>query len=235
MDKFEKYFILVKNESKNFKKITPELIQKIPWSILILRLVCNLTHLKLTEEYKKRYGKNVRFTPYEYNKENIGKKIASRLSEIFQEYLPNKVEYSEIRQKFLKIKEYNAGRHGIAKDFEEKVIKILNSYGIKFERNVSIMGKTNVPIDVDIVIPSKTNPKIAIECKIVRGLSGHYSFYHSRAMVLNSIELSYKKIKYVAVIGGDWTPNSLKLLENYCTVVKEDNLNELKEVILEYL
>jgi len=235
MDKFEESFISVKNNSNDFKVISPELIQKIPRSILILRLVCNLTHLKLTDEYKRKYNKTVRFTPYEYNRQNTGKKIASRLSEIFQENLPNRVDYSEIRQRFLKIKEYNTGRHGIARNFEEKVIKILKNGGIKFERNVSIIGKTGVPIDVDIVIPSKTAPKIAIECKITRRLSGHYAFYHSRVMVLNAIELSSKKIKYVAVIGGIWTPNSLKLLENYCSIVKEDNLNELKEVILEYL
>jgi len=219
----------------NFKKINPELIQKIPQSIFILRLVCGLTHLKLTEEYKRKYNKNVRFTPYEFNKQRIGKKVANRLSEIFQENLPDKIEYIDIEKKALAIKKRNSESHGIGKGVEEKVIRFLKNEKIQFERNVSLRGRTGVPIDVDIVIPSKSSPLVAIECKLVRSFSGHYAFQYARVMVFNSIELSSKKIKYVVVIGGDWTPNSLKLLENYCTVIKENELDNLKETILEYV
>jgi hypothetical protein len=231
MYNFEKLFLATKKATDDFKIINAEILRNVPKGILILRLICGLTHLKLTEIYKEKFKKTVRFNLYEQEHDKIGKKVGDRLASIFIENLPDKIEYEKIKERYKKIEIGSKSYHRIGKKLEEKVKKILEREKIKFNQGISIIGKSGIPIDVDFVIPSRIEPTFVIECKVLKGLSGHDSFRSSRIMALNSIELKVKKIKYIAIISGVWTKNSFKLLKNYCIVVPENKLNTLPQLI----
>jgi len=231
MYNLKELFLKVKGETNNFQNINADFLKRMPESILILRLVCGLTHLKLTEIYKERFDKVVRFNIFE-RRQKIGDKVGERLSKIFSENMPEKIEFDDIEKKYLQTQqEYVKNRHGDENDLEKIVKRILVDENIPFERTVYIRGKSNVPISADFVIPSLLKPKITIECKISRGFSGHDSFAKARIMSMNSIELG--KILYIAVIDGRWSKNSINLLKNYCTIIKKENIKELLDAIQE--
>ena len=234
MYNLRKLFFQIRKETNNFKIINTDVLKRTPGSILILRLICGLTHLKLTEIYKKKFDKIVRFNIYENKREKIGNKIGERLSEIFLENIPKEIKLDDIEKKYLQMQTYVKNRYGSENELEVMVKKMLIQNKILFKCNVSIKGKSSVPIDVDFTIPSSLNPKFVIECKTSKGFSGHDSFSKARIMSINAVELKAKKIFYIAVIDGRWTKSSINLLKNYCILIKKDEIYKLPDFLHEF-
>jgi len=227
MYNFKSDFNKVKKLTNNFRNINSDSIISFPRSILVLRLICCLTHLDLTEIYNKKYGKTVRFNLFESGTP-VGKKISSRLAEIFSENIPTDISFESAHEKYNEIQR-RLGKNRIKGiSLENKLNNLFLKNDIKFERNVCIPTSSGIRVDVDFAIPSKHKTKVAIECKISRGYSGHDSFLKARVMALNSIELQEKNIKYISIVGGKWSPNALSLLNKYChRVIKEPDFNQV--------
>lgn len=233
MDKksFRKLFVELKKDTNNFKLINRELFGKNPRYIRVFRAICNLNHLKLTEIYSRKFNKTVRFGGYESGAMNVGRKVSNRLIKIFKENFPREINYELIEKAFLNSQQYNEPRHKLGKKLESLVRESLLDHKIEFSKNVNIKGASGIPINVDFVIPSRNLPKIAIECKATKDIAGHYSISIARGLAINSVELRSKNIKFIAFLGGRWTTNSIKLLENYCEIMRKNELDDLPNLI----
>ena len=177
----KKYFILIKDETKDFTKFDIDLLKRIPQSILILRIVLGIDHRK----FAKMLNINDRgLRKYEslnsYIKPQTASKIVEVLNVIFKRYNQNDIYLEKALENFRILKGFYGHRnldsmtnHGLtylAKTqsiIENEVYALLNSANIPVERNCIIDG-INKKFNVDLAIPNISQPKIVIECFLFR-------------------------------------------------------------------
>ncbi|MBI2105630.1 helix-turn-helix transcriptional regulator [Candidatus Woesearchaeota archaeon] len=168
---FLKYFQIIKKETSQFTKITPEILQNNPQAIMIFRILAGLTQRELERKISSISKAKI------YNYENLIYSLSRGNAEIFSEFFNKEIKNiseEEAINKFLHTKEsmfsYRKGalnnlKKMLPNEQEEKIIRFLQkqkSISEKIKIHENIETKNGI-VNVDLLIEDKDNLIIIIE------------------------------------------------------------------------
>jgi DNA-binding transcriptional regulator YiaG len=171
---FKSYFDLVSRETNGFTRFDPQLLMKMPQSILIFRVALGINHRK----YASMLGINSRrVRAYEHLEMQMKLTTAIKLmKKIRMLFVGRKIAFADALENFRWLRGiYGRGKlssyieRGLKfaervplNSLENKIKELLENSGVPFEAHARIKGLKRDYI-ADFVIPNTSDPKVIVE------------------------------------------------------------------------
>lgn len=234
---FKKYFQLISVRTEGFTKITPELLAKIPQSILILRIALGINHRK----FAKLVGVNNRtLRAYEHlemkMKPETAAKFAGKIQPLFEK---RKIMATDALENF----RYLKGIYGYGKlnsfvergfkfaertppnPLEHKIRLLLESANIPFKIHARVQGLKR-DHNVDFAIPNAQTPLVIIEVVQTRLKPRKKKNYrHLICLVDHRFQMIKAKHPNLITILIFWCCGPTTIVERVKEVLKIETLN----------
>jgi len=212
-----------KSATKNFTYFEQDLLFKHTDYLEILRKLAGLTHTKFERAYYSKYSSRFRASNYELKRNKLGKKVSTRLAELFTNIFKNIQNKS-----FEKITEYNERvqrnikSHQTGDEAEDIVQKYLIKHKINFHKHARIVGFSRIAHKIDFLIGDKYNPQAIIEVKKSNELK-HNSMAKTKELVATAVDIKKKHpVIFLVYLVGAFSEDSINFLKSYCDKVIVD-------------
>ena len=226
---FQKLFLDVRNKTKNFSEIKPELISTNPYYIRVFRMLCcksltemgnllNKTHATIAQ-YERRAIKSIPLTE------------AVKIAHLIREEIPQEKSLEHALSSLQRFRELANGGYVQAFKSAEKseltkqeklVREVLENKKIKYEPHKTLNTSIG-ELNFDFWLPEK---KIVIEC--TESVSKH----KAEALGFRAIKLKDKmQCRMIAIIPSNVSNGVIRRLSDYDKIIFSTDLSKLENIV----